>query len=188
MSEPSTWIKLDRNITKWGWYKDINTKAVFIHLLLKANIKDGSFLGHTIKRGEIATSQSSLAHEIGISIFSVRTALRHLQATGEVTVKATPKFSVISVVNYNKYQDSPQANPQATTHSATRSTHSRPTGDNEVNPQQSKNIKNVKNGKNIKGSPPAKEYKPKKWEKEHLPPSLWNRFDSEEEWREWDAR
>ena len=29
MAEKSTFIKLDRNIVKWRWYKDINTFKVF---------------------------------------------------------------------------------------------------------------------------------------------------------------
>ena len=180
MSEPSTYIKLDRNILSWGWYTDVKTKAVFIHIILKANVKESEFLGVTVKRGQLVTSYPSLARQLNLSIKSVRTALNHLKATGEVAVKIYPKFSLISVVNYDRYQD----RPADKTAGKGQASGSQGAGKG----QQSKNIKNVKNGKNIEGSPPAKEYKPKKWEKEHLPPSLWNRFDSEEEWREWDAR
>ena len=30
------YIKLYRKMKKWGWYKDQNTKDVFLHLLLEA--------------------------------------------------------------------------------------------------------------------------------------------------------
>lgn len=127
MAEKTTWIKVDRNILEWGWYKDANTFRVFMHLLLTANIKPGKFLGVEIKRGELATSQKSLAEALGISIQSVRTAISHLKLTGEVTVKQHPRFAVISIPNYDLYQANQQTKRQ--------STNSQPTG----NQQQSKN-------------------------------------------------
>lgn len=136
MAEKTTWIKLDRNILDWGWYKDTNTKAVFLHLLLTANIKLNRFLGVEIQRGEVATSQSSLAKSLGISIQAVRTALNHLKSTGEITTKQHPRFTVISIVKYDLYQGNQQAEQQASNR--------RPTGDQ----QQSKNIR-MKEEKNI---------------------------------------
>ena len=48
----TTYIKLDRNILNWRWYKDANTFRLFIHLLLKANIRDHDFEHVTIRRGD----------------------------------------------------------------------------------------------------------------------------------------
>lgn len=127
MAEKTTWIKVDRNILEWGWYKDANTFRVFMHLLLTANVKPHKFLGVDINRGELATSQKSLAEALGISIQSVRTAISHLKLTGEVTVKQHPRFAVISIPNYDLYQANQQAKRQ--------STNSQPTG----NQQQYKN-------------------------------------------------
>ena len=56
MAEPTTFIKLDRNIREWRWYKDPNTMRVFVDLLLDVNISDKEFMGITIHRGETATS------------------------------------------------------------------------------------------------------------------------------------
>ena len=110
MADKTTFIKLDRNIIHWGWYKDGNTFRVFVHLLLIANIKPGKFMNVEIKRGELATSQKSIAESLGISIKCVRTALKHLQEGGEVAVKRHPKFTVISIPRYDYYQ----ANGQST--------------------------------------------------------------------------
>ena len=44
-------IKLYRKFLDWEWYQDINTKVLFIHMLMKANWKDGKFMGTTIPRG-----------------------------------------------------------------------------------------------------------------------------------------
>ena len=66
MSEPSTYIKLDRNILTWGWYTDANTVRLFIHIILKANIKECKFLGVAVKRGQLVTSYPSLAKELNL--------------------------------------------------------------------------------------------------------------------------
>lgn len=109
--EPTTWIKLDRNILEWGWYKDPNTKAVFLHLLLSANVEDRVFKGETIHRGELATSIGNIAESVGITYDQARTALKHLKCTTEITSRTKPKYLVITVVNYNKYQGRPTKTP-----------------------------------------------------------------------------
>lgn len=99
------YIKIHRKITDWEWYKDTKTKVVFFHLLLTANYKPLKWRGHTINRGERAVSFSTLAQETGLSIQSVRTAILHLESTGEVTKRKIPECSIISVKNYDKYQE-----------------------------------------------------------------------------------
>ena len=51
-------IKIDRGILDWEWYSDINTTRLFIHLILKANWKDGRFQGQEIKRGSFVTKDT----------------------------------------------------------------------------------------------------------------------------------
>ena len=46
------YIKLFRKMLNWEWYTDVNTKVLFLHCLLKANWKDGSWHGHKYKRGQ----------------------------------------------------------------------------------------------------------------------------------------
>ena len=97
-------IKIDRRILEWEWYKDLNTCRLFLHLLLRANWKDGRFQGMEIPRGSLVTSYNNLAAETGLSVKNVRTALKHLETTGEVAVNRHPKFSVVTIKNYNLYQ------------------------------------------------------------------------------------
>ena len=47
--ENTGWIKLHRKFLKWEWYSDINTKSLFLHLLLTANHKDKQWQGITVK-------------------------------------------------------------------------------------------------------------------------------------------
>ena len=99
------YIKLHRKMLTWEWYTDTNTFRVFMHCLLMANWKDARFMGQEIPRGSFATSYPQIAKQTKLSIQNVRTAINHLKSTGELTVKTTPKFSVITVVNYCLYQD-----------------------------------------------------------------------------------
>ena len=43
--DDGNYIKVSRKILKWGWYKNKNTKVVFLHCLLMANWKNGEFEG-----------------------------------------------------------------------------------------------------------------------------------------------
>lgn len=98
------YVKISRKILEWEWYTDVSTKVLFLHILLKANWKGGRFQGVEVPRGSFVTSQQNLAAETGLTIKNVRTALKHLENTGEVAVNRHPKFSVITIKNYDKYQ------------------------------------------------------------------------------------
>lgn len=100
------YIKINRSLLEWGWYKDKNTSRLFIHMLLKANWKDGFFLGIEIKRGSFVSSLAKLSEETNLSVREIRTAIKHLESTGEVTSKKYNKFSVFTVNNYCSYQSS----------------------------------------------------------------------------------
>lgn len=108
-------IKVYRKMLDWEWYTDVNTKALFLHCLLKANWKDGSWQGQKYKRGQFITSLPSLSKETGLSIQEVRTALEHLKSTGELTDTVYSKFRVITVNFYDEYQNiNRQSNRQPT--------------------------------------------------------------------------
>ena len=99
------YIKIDRRIMNWEWYTDTNTFVLFIHLLLLANWRDNRFMGREIPRGSLVTSIGHLAEGTNLTVKQVRTALEHLKATGEISIQATNKYSVITVTNYGLYQD-----------------------------------------------------------------------------------
>lgn len=100
------YIKLSRNILNWEWYENINTCRLFIHMLLKANWKDGKFEGKVIPRGSFVSSLPKLAEETALTIREVRTAITHLKLTGELTYKSYSKYTVFTVKNYCLYQTS----------------------------------------------------------------------------------
>jgi len=100
----SGWIKLHRSLIDWEWYSDANVKNVFLHLMLTANFEDKKFQGNTIKRGQVVISPEKLGAEIGLKRQPTRTALDKLKSTNEITTKATNKYTVVTLVNYELYQ------------------------------------------------------------------------------------
>lgn len=98
------WIKLHRKILKWRWSHDPIVFRVWVQLLLEANFRDGHFERIEVKRGQLVFGRNKLAEEIGISIQQLRTALKKLEDTGEIIVKSTNRFSVLTIVNYDEYQ------------------------------------------------------------------------------------
>ena len=182
MAEQSTFIKLDRNMLRWGWYTDGPTMRLFIHLILIANVKPTKWQDITIKRGQVVTSLHNLSRQTGLSVRSVRTALSHLISTNEVTSTSTNRYTLITVVNYALYQDKP----------TNKLTTERQTTDKQTtnNRQQYKNIKkditNVisKNGKKEKECAAAQPPSARDWEQK-IPKHLHGAFDSWEEYDEW---
>ena len=97
-------VMIPREILKWRWYNNTNTFRIYLHLILSANFTDCGFEGYLIRRGQLATSYESLSRDTGLTVQEARTAIKHLKLTGELTVEKTPKFSIISIKNYNKFQ------------------------------------------------------------------------------------
>ena len=105
-------IKIDRKILQWEWYKNEHTKNVFLHCLLKAYWKEKKYEGKIIPRGSFISSIGKMAEETGLTPMEVRTALKHLKLTNEVTSKGTNKNTVFTVTNYDLYQSKQQAEQQ----------------------------------------------------------------------------
>lgn len=98
------YIRLHRTITGWRWYKDGNVLRLWLHLLLNANYEQSEFQDRIIGRGEQVTSLKALSESTGLSIQEVRTALGKLKRTGEILVNSNRHFTIVSILNYDKFQ------------------------------------------------------------------------------------
>ena len=98
------WVKIYREIIHWQWYGDINVTRVFIHLLLTVNHKDTQWQGIMIEPGQRVTSMATLEKELGMTARKIRTALSKLEKSGIVSIKTTSRYTLISIVNWGKYQ------------------------------------------------------------------------------------
>ncbi len=140
--EDETWIKLYRKFIKNPIFKDSPSVHLWVYLLLKANHKPNRFLFNkkeiTVKRGQLISGRKQISKETGISEWKVRERLKALEGLGMTASKTTNKFRVITICNYNEYQDSisgePPAKPPSKIVSKPPSTHHQPT--------TNKNVKN----------------------------------------------
>ncbi len=134
------WVKIHRRLIEWEWFGDINTCHLFLYLVLKANHKDKSWQGIDIKRGQLVTSFQSLSEAMPLSIRQIRTSLDKLKSTGEVTSKATNKFTILTIEKYSEYQG---IEGEVTS----KATNKRQTNDKQM--ATTKECKNDNNEKNI---------------------------------------
>lgn len=135
------WIKLYRSTLDWEWYSDPNTSRVFLHLLLTANYEEGRFMGEIIPIGSCVTGRLKLAQTLGLSERCVRTAIKRLEKSQQVTIKSLHKFSVISITNWSEYQQDDQP-----------TTSKRPASDH-PNDQQVTTLKEGKKERNKNNTP-----------------------------------
>ena len=99
------YIKLYRQLIEWEWYTDSNTSRLFIHLLLLANYKKGRWRNHSLAPGQLITGRKLLAKQLSLSEQKIRTSLDRLKSSGEIIVKTTNKFSIITICNFCQYQE-----------------------------------------------------------------------------------
>lgn len=99
--ENNGFVKLPRNFLEWEWFDDANTLKVYLALICLASFKDCRLKGYELKRGQAPVSLEILARRTNMTIRSVRTALKHLEMSGDIEIVHTNKFSVVTVKNYD---------------------------------------------------------------------------------------
>lgn len=140
------YIKLYRSILNWEWFADKNVFRLFIYCLLRANHEEKNWQGVTINRGSFVTSYEKLAKSTGLSISEVRTALKKLKLTHELTCQMTSQYSIITVNNWNCFQqnDTPFSKQIANESQTNRKRIA--TNNNEKNEKNDKNEKEIISG------------------------------------------
>ena len=99
-------IKIDRQILEWRYHDCYYAFTIWMHILLLANWTDGYFKGNPIKRGELVTSINNLMLVTGIkSDNTIRKWLKVFESEDMISLKSTNKYTHISIVNYDKFQD-----------------------------------------------------------------------------------
>lgn len=143
----SGYIKLFRKFDQWGWASRPDTSHLFIWLLISANWKENTYMGEVINRGSLVFGLDSFSRKTGLSIQRIRTALKHLKSTSEITVKSTNQFSVITITNFENYQDD-------NTPLNKRITNEEQTDNNQLTTlEEYKNIKKGRKNNTFSGSP-----------------------------------
>lgn len=118
------YIKLFRKLKDWEWYNDVNTLALFLHLLIDANYKETKFRGYVIPVGSVVIGRKALAEQLCLSEQEIRTALSHLKSSNDIVTRTTNKFTIATITNYKTYQcceqqHQPTNNQPSTSHQPT---------------------------------------------------------------------
>lgn len=140
MSLDKGYIKLWRSMLSWEWYDDPPTMVVYVHLILSANIDNVIWHGIEIPRGSVVSSYAKIAERTGLTIRQTRTAISHLELTGEVTRSAHSKFSVFTLNNYDKFQE-PTSKTQSKCSESDKHSDNQPTSKRQQNKKDKKNKK-----------------------------------------------
>ena len=138
------YIKLDRKLLNWGWFRNGDMLKLWIYLLLTAKHQDVVEDGMEIKRGQVRFGRKQASKDLQISEQSIRTCINRLKSTNEITTESTNKCTLITIIKYDEYQGSGR---KSTTKSTNKSTCNQPATNQQLTTY--KNDKNVKNSINI---------------------------------------
>lgn len=113
------WIKLHRKSINSSVWKNPITWWVWSWCLMKATHQEYKFPFNkkdlTIKPGQFITGLYKACEELKISPQNYRTNIEYLSNTGRIAKKSTNKFTLITVLNWDKYQVEQQTNNKPVT-------------------------------------------------------------------------
>jgi predicted transcriptional regulator len=168
------WIKIHRQIEEWEWYTDANTFRLFFHLLIKANHRDKKWRGMMLKSGSVLTGRDKLSMETNMSVQNVRTALKKLESTNEITIKTSKQGTIIQIVKYKEYQSQPTEQPTANHQTNQQPTNNQPTANQQLTTnKKEKNDDNDNNDKKKEVEIPWGDNFKKYW-------GLWKQYKKEQ--------
>jgi len=103
------WIKLWRKSIDSGLIKNHNVWIFWTYCLLKANHEKDykqvvGFQEIVLQPGQFIFGRKKAAGETGLSEQQIRTCLTFLKKYENLTIKTTNKFSIVSIINWGRYQ------------------------------------------------------------------------------------
>lgn len=101
----SGWLKIYRSIVDWEWFSEHDMTVFFIWCLCNANVDERMWRGVYIKPGQLVVSRSTVCKELGISERRYRTIISRFAKSGEISVKPQGAFSILTIMNWEIYQE-----------------------------------------------------------------------------------
>lgn len=119
------YVKLYRSITKKSWYTKSEHVHLFCHLMLKASHSgfETWFNGTTIqlKPGQLVTGRQKLSEETGIDQHKIDRILKLFESEQQIKQQTSNKSRLISIINWNDYQNGEQQTKQQVSNKCTTS-------------------------------------------------------------------
>jgi hypothetical protein len=101
----SGWYKQQRYIVERPWFKDADMVQLYTYLKSMAYVTDGKYKGIIIRRGSCPTTRSEMSEMTGLSARTIDRVLRRLVSYNEIIVKANNKFSIVTICDYDNYDN-----------------------------------------------------------------------------------
>ena len=134
------WISIHRTLLDDPIISKPNYLSVWVVLLLLANHEEHTFIWDNkkqiCKRGQVLTGRKKLAQQTGVKETTLENILKYLENEQQIGQQKTTKFRLITIKNYDKYQDKRHQNGQQSDNRVT------------TNGQQSDTINNDNNYNN----------------------------------------
>jgi len=108
------WIKLYEKLLEWRWAHKPEYLAFAVRCLLRANPSTKKWENLVIPRGSFICSRESFSREVGITERTYRTIVKNLQDCEFLKAETTKKGTIITICNYNSYQEVKKKNDQQT--------------------------------------------------------------------------
>lgn len=100
----SDWIMLHRKSLESRVFSDERLWRLWCWCLLRSNWKRSWYAGCELQPGQFACGREAASAELGISGSAWYRGMQKLQEIGCVKIEANNRFSVISIINWRKYQ------------------------------------------------------------------------------------
>ena len=151
-------IKLERTVMSGDLAENQHLFYIWVFLLVHANFKSSrAIVGGEpllITRGQIWTSYREIAFKANVSLATVSKWVNYLVQTERISLRGFSKGSIITILNYEKYQgvpaDSTRANIQSVSVDSTRGdTQSSTESERKVNARRTPSERKVNNKKKV---------------------------------------
>jgi len=110
---PYKYSQFPKYILKRPWFLKPNSLRLYIYLLLEANYQD-NYKSNNIPllKNQLLTSSNSLEKALELTRQKVETALETLKKTGDIEIKTTNKYSIITLLFDNKQKTGEEASKE----------------------------------------------------------------------------
>jgi len=106
------YIKLHRKLLENPLCNRLDYLGLWAHLLLRANHKEAELMSDIgiikLKPGQFITSRDKLGKELSANPSKIERMLKRLEIGQQIKQEANSRFRIITIVNWNKYQQTEQ--------------------------------------------------------------------------------
>lgn len=129
MSTAHGWIKVHRTLLNSGLIRNPHLCQVWLWCLLNASHKPyetcRGFQLINLNPGQLAATRREIGEALGLSPQTVRSCLEQLKTGKRLTIRSTNKYSIITIVNWDIYQNADAPEQQTKTAQPRRQTTNR---------------------------------------------------------------